>query len=165
MLDFQYTRLDITFLTASRIELAVVEIQAFINGVPLFLNRDAIVTSFVNCMTSFLSGFVIFTVLGYMAEMRKVEVEDVAKDKGKEPKDPPPKKKKKLTSHISNVADLTKMDSSAFRAKFALHHLPRGHSKHDGLHLFCDHLLRDDDHVGTGQHGTNQVNGCSTNAA
>uniref|UniRef100_A0A8C3TAJ0 Transporter n=1 Tax=Chelydra serpentina TaxID=8475 RepID=A0A8C3TAJ0_CHESE len=44
--------------------------------------RDAIVTSAVNCLTSFLSGFVIFTVLGYMAEMRDVEVEDVAKDKG-----------------------------------------------------------------------------------
>nr|XP_060640757.1 sodium-dependent serotonin transporter-like [Anolis sagrei ordinatus] len=44
--------------------------------------RDAIVTSLVNCLTSFLSGFVIFTVLGYMAEMRDVEVEDVAKDKG-----------------------------------------------------------------------------------
>uniref|UniRef100_A0A8C8S4Q4 Transporter n=1 Tax=Pelusios castaneus TaxID=367368 RepID=A0A8C8S4Q4_9SAUR len=44
--------------------------------------RDAIVTSTVNCLTSFLSGFVIFTVLGYMAEMRNVEVEDVAKDKG-----------------------------------------------------------------------------------
>ncbi|XP_029427205.1 sodium-dependent serotonin transporter-like [Rhinatrema bivittatum] len=44
--------------------------------------RDAIVTSVVNCLTSFLSGFVIFTVLGYMAEMRNVEVEDVAKDKG-----------------------------------------------------------------------------------
>uniref|UniRef100_A0AAQ4PZV1 Transporter n=1 Tax=Gasterosteus aculeatus aculeatus TaxID=481459 RepID=A0AAQ4PZV1_GASAC len=44
--------------------------------------RDAIVTSLVNCLTSFVSGFVIFTVLGYMAEIRKVEVEDVAKDKG-----------------------------------------------------------------------------------
>ncbi|KAM4049145.1 sodium-dependent serotonin transporter-like [Anomaloglossus baeobatrachus] len=44
--------------------------------------RDAIITSVVNCLTSFLSGFVIFTVLGYMAEMRDVEVEDVAKDKG-----------------------------------------------------------------------------------
>ncbi|XP_072921939.1 solute carrier family 6 member 4b [Hemitrygon akajei] len=44
--------------------------------------RDAIVTCSVNCLTSFLSGFVIFTVLGYMAEMRNVEVEDVAKDKG-----------------------------------------------------------------------------------
>ncbi|XP_029365793.1 solute carrier family 6 member 4b [Echeneis naucrates] len=44
--------------------------------------RDAIVTSSVNCLTSFVSGFVIFTVLGYMAEMRNVEVEDVARDKG-----------------------------------------------------------------------------------
>ncbi|XP_028558581.1 sodium-dependent serotonin transporter-like [Podarcis muralis] len=44
--------------------------------------RDAIITSVVNCLTSFLSGFVIFTVLGYMAEMRDVEVEDVARDKG-----------------------------------------------------------------------------------
>uniref|UniRef100_A0AAQ4QYM8 Transporter n=1 Tax=Gasterosteus aculeatus aculeatus TaxID=481459 RepID=A0AAQ4QYM8_GASAC len=46
--------------------------------------RDAIVTSLVNCLTSFVSGFVIFTVLGYMAEIRKVEVEDVAKDKGQQ---------------------------------------------------------------------------------
>lgn len=52
-------------------------------GLNFFLNSDAIVTSLVNCLTSFVSGFVIFTVLGYMAEMRKVEVEDVAKDKGR----------------------------------------------------------------------------------
>uniref|UniRef100_A0A6Q2X032 Transporter n=1 Tax=Esox lucius TaxID=8010 RepID=A0A6Q2X032_ESOLU len=44
--------------------------------------RDAIVTSLVNCLTSFMSGFVIFTVLGYMAEKRNVNVEDVARDKG-----------------------------------------------------------------------------------
>ncbi|KAK0138111.1 Sodium-dependent serotonin transporter [Merluccius polli] len=44
--------------------------------------RDAIVTSLVNCLTSLVSGFVIFTVLGHMAEMRNVEVEDVARDKG-----------------------------------------------------------------------------------
>ncbi|XP_066095234.1 sodium-dependent serotonin transporter-like isoform X1 [Saccopteryx bilineata] len=44
--------------------------------------QDALVTSVVNCMTSFLSGFVIFTVLGYMAEMRKEDVSEVAKDAG-----------------------------------------------------------------------------------
>uniref|UniRef100_A0A667YW51 Transporter n=1 Tax=Myripristis murdjan TaxID=586833 RepID=A0A667YW51_9TELE len=44
--------------------------------------KDALVTSSVNCLTSFLSGFVIFTVLGYMAEMRKQDVDTVAKDAG-----------------------------------------------------------------------------------
>ncbi|KAJ7309106.1 hypothetical protein JRQ81_008436 [Phrynocephalus forsythii] len=44
--------------------------------------KDALVTSAVNCMTSFVSGFVIFTVLGYMAEKRKQEVSEVAKDTG-----------------------------------------------------------------------------------
>uniref|UniRef100_A0A669DFY9 Transporter n=1 Tax=Oreochromis niloticus TaxID=8128 RepID=A0A669DFY9_ORENI len=44
--------------------------------------KDALVTSSVNCLTSFLSGFVIFTVLGYMAEMRQQNVDAVAKDAG-----------------------------------------------------------------------------------
>ncbi|XP_040497025.1 sodium-dependent serotonin transporter isoform X3 [Ursus maritimus] len=44
--------------------------------------QDALVTSAVNCMTSFVSGFVIFTVLGYMAEMRNEDVSEVAKDAG-----------------------------------------------------------------------------------
>lgn len=48
-----------------------------------FHSRDALVTSVVNCMTSFVSGFVIFTVLGYMAEMRNEEVSEVAKDAGR----------------------------------------------------------------------------------
>uniref|UniRef100_A0AAQ4RXN9 Transporter n=1 Tax=Gasterosteus aculeatus aculeatus TaxID=481459 RepID=A0AAQ4RXN9_GASAC len=44
--------------------------------------KDALITSSVNCLTSFLSGFVIFTVLGYMAEMRQQDVDTVAKDAG-----------------------------------------------------------------------------------
>ncbi|XP_075710442.1 sodium-dependent serotonin transporter [Rhinoderma darwinii] len=44
--------------------------------------QDAMVTSTVNCLTSFISGFVIFTVLGYMAEMRNLDVSEVAKDAG-----------------------------------------------------------------------------------
>ncbi|GAB0198030.1 sodium-dependent serotonin transporter [Grus japonensis] len=44
--------------------------------------QDALVTSTVNCVTSFVSGFVIFTVLGYMAEMRNEDVSEVAKDTG-----------------------------------------------------------------------------------
>ncbi|XP_015683851.1 sodium-dependent serotonin transporter, partial [Protobothrops mucrosquamatus] len=42
--------------------------------------QDALVTSAINCLTSFLAGFVIFTVLGYMAEMRNQPVSEVAKD-------------------------------------------------------------------------------------
>lgn len=37
----------------------------------------------MNCVTSFVSGFVIFTVLGYMAEMRNEDVSEVAKDTGR----------------------------------------------------------------------------------
>ncbi|KAF8768004.1 Sodium-dependent dopamine transporter like protein [Argiope bruennichi] len=40
--------------------------------------RDALLTSAVNSATSFLSGFVIFSVLGYMAHQAHVEVKDVA---------------------------------------------------------------------------------------
>ncbi|KAL7986874.1 hypothetical protein Chor_005793 [Crotalus horridus] len=44
--------------------------------------QDALVTSAINCLTSFLAGFVIFTVRGYMAEMRNQLVSEVAKDTG-----------------------------------------------------------------------------------
>uniref|UniRef100_A0A8C9YTB8 Transporter n=1 Tax=Sander lucioperca TaxID=283035 RepID=A0A8C9YTB8_SANLU len=48
----------------------------------LVSSLDALITSSVNCLTSFLSGFVIFTVLGYIAEMRHLDVDAVAKDAG-----------------------------------------------------------------------------------
>ncbi|XP_060596173.1 sodium-dependent dopamine transporter-like [Ruditapes philippinarum] len=40
--------------------------------------RDALITSMVNCCTSFFSGFVIFMILGYMADRAKVSIETVA---------------------------------------------------------------------------------------
>ncbi|CAO1367739.1 unnamed protein product [Diamesa serratosioi] len=40
--------------------------------------KDAILTSFINSATSFISGFVIFSVLGYMAHTSGQKIEDVA---------------------------------------------------------------------------------------
>ncbi|XP_061189657.1 sodium-dependent dopamine transporter-like [Saccostrea echinata] len=40
--------------------------------------RDALITSSINCMTSFVSGFVIFMILGHMAETAKLPIENVA---------------------------------------------------------------------------------------
>ncbi|VDD90414.1 unnamed protein product [Enterobius vermicularis] len=39
--------------------------------------RDAVVTSFINCATSFFSGFVIFSTLGYMSELTNRPVSEV----------------------------------------------------------------------------------------
>ncbi|XP_048828356.1 sodium-dependent noradrenaline transporter-like isoform X2 [Brienomyrus brachyistius] len=40
--------------------------------------RDALLTSTINCITSFLSGFVTFSVLGYMAFRNGVKIDNVA---------------------------------------------------------------------------------------
>ena len=40
--------------------------------------RDCLVTSLVNSLTSFFSGFVIFTYLGYMANYQDRPIESVA---------------------------------------------------------------------------------------
>nr|XP_014102037.1 sodium-dependent serotonin transporter [Bactrocera oleae]XP_036230703.1 sodium-dependent serotonin transporter [Bactrocera oleae] len=39
--------------------------------------RDALITSSINCLTSFLAGFVIFSVLGYMAHVQKTSIDKV----------------------------------------------------------------------------------------
>ena len=43
-----------------------------------FLKRDALLTSFINCFTSILSGFVVFSTLGHMSHVQGKKIQDVA---------------------------------------------------------------------------------------
>jgi solute carrier family 6 GABA transporter-like protein 6/8/11/12/13 len=42
--------------------------------------RDVVLFTVVNTLTSILSGFVIFSVLGYMSYIQNVRIEDVAEE-------------------------------------------------------------------------------------
>lgn len=44
----------------------------------MFFFRDAILTSCINSATSFIAGFVIFSVLGYMAQVSGQDIKNVA---------------------------------------------------------------------------------------
>lgn len=50
------------------------------HGGPVSFPRDAVITTSVNSLTSFSSGFVVFSFLGYMAQKHSVPIGDVAKD-------------------------------------------------------------------------------------
>lgn len=39
--------------------------------------KDAIITSSINCMTSFIAGFVIFSVLGYMSKIQNLPIDEM----------------------------------------------------------------------------------------
>ncbi len=49
----------------------------------MFCYRDALVTSTINCATSVLAGFVVFSTLGHMAHVSGKTVEQVIDNKGK----------------------------------------------------------------------------------
>ena len=52
---------------------------------PIDRARDALITSAINCATSILSGFVVFSTLGHMANVSKKTIEQVIEDKGEWP--------------------------------------------------------------------------------
>ncbi len=49
----------------------------------ILVYRDALVTSTINCATSVLAGFVVFSTLGHMADVSDKTVEEVIDNKGK----------------------------------------------------------------------------------
>lgn len=104
------------------------------------------VTSSVNCLTSFLSGFVIFTVLGYMAEMRQQDVAAVAKDAGSTTS-------QKHGLNATFTTFLTCLSVVLCRSQSAVHHLCRSHHKYACCYFLFHHLFPHDHYVGSGQHG------------
>lgn len=126
--------------------MGILRASCHLSPLPLH-RRDALITSSVNCLTSFLSGFVIFTVLGYMAEMRQQDVDVVAKDAGG------------TTPYRSNRNERTITPTSVYCASFfprsqpAVHHLCRSHCQHACCYFLLHHLLPHDHHAGSGQHG------------
>ena len=47
---------------------------------PFCFDRDALITSVINCFTSFLAGFVVFSVLGYMSFILGKPIKTVAEE-------------------------------------------------------------------------------------
>lgn len=67
------------FVTFHRVQLARnPALSLFATDLKLSSSRDALITSAINCFTSFLAGFVVFSVLGYMAFKMGKDVKDIA---------------------------------------------------------------------------------------
>lgn len=110
----------------------------------LLQSRDALVTSTINCFTSFLAGFVVFSVLGYMAEKQGTSIENVAEEG-------------QIGFifwdflFISVILDILHYN---FRRWACVHCIPRSHCHPAWLLLLVHYFFLDVDHTWTWQHGT-----------
>ena len=84
-LDFLYSSTDVSLSLSVGAGFGVHLAYASYNKFHNNCYRDCLVTSAVNSFTSFFSGFVIFTYLGYMAKSQNKEIEDVADQVGRQP--------------------------------------------------------------------------------
>ena len=91
--------------------------------------RDALITSSINCLTSFLAGFVIFSVLGYMAQVQNVGVDEVGLEV----------KHKQLYKNSSRILKTFILNLQGSRISF--HSLPRSDFTDDWQHLLVNNFL------------------------
>lgn len=68
--------------------------------------RDAIILALINSGTSFFAGFVVFSILGFMAAEQGVHISKVA-ESGKEPRPQPGLWNRLLSSHTYHVHEHT----------------------------------------------------------
>ena len=98
--------------------------------------RDCLVTSAVNSFTSFFSGFVIFTYLGYMAKSQNKEIEDVADQ---------------VRDENSKILTKIQHPPCCPGPGPRIRGLPPGRGHAAWLPVLVRHLLLHVDHVGDGQ--------------
>ncbi|KAI8432723.1 hypothetical protein MSG28_013684, partial [Choristoneura fumiferana] len=73
-----YLQPELTRLKDTQVILTLTKLHVTLNNITFIFCRDCLVTTLVNCFTSFFSGFVIFTYLGFMSHKQGVPISSVA---------------------------------------------------------------------------------------